>query len=143
MKVVICDQHGGFSLSLAGEIAYLSRKGETPFFYANPRVNGRTDFDSFVRVDPQSDERHFTVYTLLEDVGDSPSSEKLNAARWFNDRGIPRNDSDLVAVVEELGRRANGTHARLKVVEIPDGVEFEIHEYDGLEWVAETHRVWS
>jgi hypothetical protein len=28
------------------------------------------------------------------------------------------------------------------VVEIPDGVEWEIAEYDGLEWVAEKHRTW-
>ena len=30
----------------------------------------------------------------------------------------------------------------LKVVEIPDGVDWEIEEYDGEEWVSEKHRVW-
>lgn len=49
----------------------------------------------------------------------------------------------LVAVVEELGERANGQYADLKVVEIPDDVVWEIHEYDGNEWVAEAHRTWS
>jgi len=29
-----------------------------------------------------------------------------------------------------------------KVVEIPDDIEFVIEEYDGIEWVAEKHRVW-
>jgi hypothetical protein len=33
---------------------------------------------------------------------------------------IMRDDSDLVAVVEEFGRAANGPHANLAVVEIPD-----------------------
>jgi hypothetical protein len=58
-------------------------------------------------------------------------------------RNIERNDPALVQTVEELGKRANGSHADLKVVEIPDGVEFQIEEYDGLEWVAEVHKTWS
>jgi hypothetical protein len=53
-----------------------------------------------------------------------------------------RNDLDLVAVVEELGDKANGFSAELKVVEIPDDVDWEIANYDGMEHVAEKHRVW-
>lgn len=53
-----------------------------------------------------------------------------------------RSDPDLVAVVESLGGLANGKFAELKVVEIPDDVEWEINEYDGVEWVAEKHRTW-
>lgn len=49
----------------------------------------------------------------------------------------------LVKVVEELGKEANGTCAELKVVEIPDGIEWEIDEYDGMETVDEKHRSWS
>ena len=30
----------------------------------------------------------------------------------------------------------------LGIVEIPDGVEWEIEEYDGDEWVSEKHRKW-
>jgi len=56
---------------------------------------------------------------------------------------IERNDPDLVSVVEELGEKANGPDARLKVVEIPDYVEWYIEEYDGCEHVAEEHRRWS
>jgi hypothetical protein len=49
----------------------------------------------------------------------------------------------LIAVVEELGEAANGWAASLKIVEIPDGVEWFIHEYDGREHVAERHRTWN
>jgi hypothetical protein len=45
--------------------------------------------------------------------------------------------------VEELGEAANGSYARLKVVEIPDDVEWTIKEYDGDEWIAEKHRTWN
>lgn len=55
---------------------------------------------------------------------------------------IPRDDYDLVTIVEQLGKKANGEYAILKVVEIPADVEWEIAEYDGAEHVAEVHRTW-
>ena len=61
----------------------------------------------------------------------------------FYDRQIPRDDSVLVSIVEELGEKASSRYSNLRVVEIPDGVEWEIEEYDGNEWVAEKHRTWS
>ena len=53
-----------------------------------------------------------------------------------------RNDARLVECVETLGEEADGRFAELKVVEIPDDVEWEIEEYDGLESIHEVHRVW-
>jgi hypothetical protein len=49
----------------------------------------------------------------------------------------------IVRVVEELGAAANGPCAQLKVVVIPDGVDYEIAEYDGNEHIAEKHRTWG
>lgn len=54
----------------------------------------------------------------------------------FNDRADPT----LVQVVEELGPAA-GSDA-LKVVEVPDNVDWYIEEFDGKEHVAEVHRTW-
>ena len=54
-----------------------------------------------------------------------------------------RDDPELVKAVEELGKEANGRCAQLKIVSIPDDVEWIIGSYDGLEWVAEVHRTWS
>jgi len=53
-----------------------------------------------------------------------------------------RDDSDLIEAVKQLRKKANGDHASLKIVEIPDGIDWEIDEYDGMEWVAEKHRKW-
>ena len=54
-----------------------------------------------------------------------------------------RDDPNLVRVVECLGsEQASGRCAYLEVIEIPDDVEWEIMEYDGMEWVAEKHRTW-
>ena len=56
---------------------------------------------------------------------------------------ICRADSALVQVVEELGEESFDTYAELKIVEIPEDVDWYIHEYDGLEHVAERHRTWD
>lgn len=63
-------------------------------------------------------------------------------ADYFSVMDVPRNDPTLVAVVEKLGREACSEHSNLKVVEIPDDVEWTIEEYDGNEWIAEKHRTW-
>jgi hypothetical protein len=60
-----------------------------------------------------------------------------------HDFNIKRNDPILVEIVEQLGEAANEYLAELKVVEIPDDVQWTVEEYDGAEWVAEKHRTWS
>jgi len=55
---------------------------------------------------------------------------------------IDRADPKLIECVEALGSKADGTHANLKVIEIPDDIEYFIQEGGGLEWVAEKHRTW-
>jgi hypothetical protein len=65
---------------------------------------------------------HFYAYSLSED----------------------RNNPLLVEMVETLGSKmASGFCASLKVVEIPDGIEWEIDEYDGAESIHEVHQSWS
>ena len=71
---------------------------------------------------------------------------------WFNnnqepeniidDYMIPRNDPNLVSVVEDLGEESWGVYSELKVVEIPDDVSWEILDYDGVEMVSEVRRFW-
>ena len=66
----------------------------------------------------------------------------VNDADFF-DFDIDRDDRILVQVVEELGKLSWGSYSELKVVEVPDGVNWQIDDYDGREWVAETHRTWE
>jgi hypothetical protein len=61
----------------------------------------------------------------------------------FWDRDIPRDDPALVQIVQEIPREQGYRFADLKIVEIPDDVQWQIEEYDGKEWVAEKHRTWS
>jgi len=67
-----------------------------------------------------------------------------------------RADPSLVRIVEEMGDKANGQYAKLRIVDIPDDIamvcpvcgktadeDWEISEYDGFEHIAESHRTWG
>ena len=60
----------------------------------------------------------------------------------FGSWDIERNDPVLVKIVEELGGKSFGFAANLKIVEIPDDVNWEVVDYDGMEHIAEKHRTW-
>ena len=69
--------------------------------------------------------------------------KKIEDVNTIHVYDIDRADPDLVQVVEELGEESYDRYADLKIVEIPEDVDWYIHEYDGLEHVAERHRTWS
>lgn len=51
----------------------------------------------------------------------------------FSDHNIPRTDPVIIQIVREMGEKANGNCADLQIVPIPDGCEYYIDEYDGME----------
>lgn len=68
--------------------------------------------------------------------------EKKEEIYWEGD--FARDDKVLVEIVEALTpEKASGRFAFLKVVEIPDDVNWYVQEYDGKEWIAERHRTWG
>lgn len=114
MKVVINSDYGGFGLSDAAIREYALKKG----------------------------------YTLVEEkCGQFGHTNfykgEISDDNLFWDRDIPRDDADLVEIVQRMGEDANGRYAFLKVVEIPENVDWYIAEYDGREHIAERHRTWS
>lgn len=60
----------------------------------------------------------------------------------FNLYNMDRSDPFLIQVVEEMGKDADSNFSALKIVEIPDDIDWEIQDYDGMEWVAEKHETW-
>ncbi len=117
MKIVINTCYGGFGLS---QEAY-QKLNE----WGIPIVDYPTS-DNF------EDEK------VIFRGGFSESIPRLWDA-WLSDE---RDNPLLVRVVEELGDAANGPYAKLKVVEIPDGLDYIIDEYDGIETIHEPHRTW-
>lgn len=57
-------------------------------------------------------------------------------------RDIPRNDPLLLQVWDEMGDSMSASLCKIVEVKVPVGVEWDIEEYDGNEWVAEKHRTW-
>lgn len=51
-----------------------------------------------------------------------------------------RTDPIMIDVVEKLGQRANGRAAELVTIEVPDGYDYRINDYDGLESIYLTIR---
>jgi hypothetical protein len=57
---------------------------------------------------------------------------------------VARDDKVLIQVVEELGvEKAGDSFAKLKIVEVPVGTDWEIIDIDGLEFVVDRKRVWG
>lgn len=46
-----------------------------------------------------------------------------------------RDDPVLIDIVEELGEMANGFCAKLVIAEVPDGYDYSISDYDGMETI--------
>lgn len=140
MKVVINKCYGGYSLSPEAVEALAKRKGlEINWFDA--RLGRTPEFAPMTYEEAKLGRRvkDGELVFPVPIIGNDPKADDA----WFETRPEKRDDPDLVAVVEELGERANGDHAQLAVVEIPDDVEYSIQEYDGIEWIAEKHRTWS
>ena len=119
-KVVINVKYGGFGLSHEAIMRYGELKGLKIVTdgVRYDSLTGKPIYSSYY-IDSVKNENYFGLYDIED-----------------------RTDAALVQVVEELGELANGPHAQLKVVEIPDDVKWKIEEYDGCEWVAEKHRTW-
>ena len=113
-KIVINACHGGFNLSNTAVALYAEFAG--------------------LNITSKGDEFGWLRHYYLDGIEDND--------HYFSTSDIARDDPHLVAVVTELGEAANDHHSQLKIVEIPDDVEWEIGEYDGLEWIAEKHRTW-
>ena len=115
-KIAICADFGGFSVSKEAT-EWMAKRGSK-------------------RAIEELKESERDPYWYGFGIGESKEFEE-----GYSDHRS-RTDPDLIAAIETLGDRAR-RGSKLKVVEVPDGVEWYIHEYDGWESVHEVHRVWE
>jgi len=63
----------------------------------------------------------------------------VNGDEIVSENDIDRDDPTLIEVFEELGsERTSGQHGELKLIELPDGCEYDLTEYDGWESISNT-----
>jgi hypothetical protein len=84
----------------------------------------------------------FELSQAAKDLFTELSGINVEELRFMENMEQFRTNATLVRVVETLGDDAHA-RGKLKVVEIPDDILWHISEYDGMEWVAENHRMWS
>ncbi|WP_217597851.1 hypothetical protein [Cohnella sp. GbtcB17] len=130
MKIAINRCFGGFQLSHEGFLKLIERGWSVTVFNENVEA-----------ADPKADLIDMSSSKYYSRWSD-PASSHYSFTRGRDTKEL-RTNSDLIAVIEELGERANTQVSELKIVDIPDEIEWEISNYDGLERVEEAHRVWS
>lgn len=135
MKVAINACFGGFNLSrqaermlVAMECQHMKRYEPKEYF------GGKPNWEEEFKKDQERPEDGVWPRSLVIE------GMIINDDHRHNDgsRACPA----LVAVIETMGADANGPCAKLEVIEIPDGVDFVVEEYDGSESIHEKHRSW-
>ncbi|CAI8948190.1 RimK family alpha-L-glutamate ligase [Brevibacillus sp. IT-7CA2] len=128
MKIAINRCYGGFCLSNKGFLELIKRGWRVTVYN-----------DDFEPVDPTAE--------LIDKSGDERFRPMLDHSHYnfTADRSNKelRTHPDILAVIEELGPNANTLTSKLRIVEVPDDVDWIITDHDGFEQVEEVHRIWS
>lgn len=134
MEIVLNKCFGGFGLSNKAIVKIFKLKGITVYPYI---ADYGLDETKIIRIGSNTKHVSFGInnYLTIDPKVDSITLANYQEIKKYKpiDYEFKRTDKDLVAVVEELGDEANGDFAELVVVEIPDGYEYRIDEYDGIE----------
>jgi len=125
MKIAINSCYGGFSLSNR----VFERMIELGFPYYENSKEVPEDFKGHYIVKTRSGmfNDYYLTYKNLD----------------YDDYYSVRVDPILIRAIEELKSEASTRVSEIKIIEIPDDVEWDIDEYDGIESVHEKHQSWG
>jgi len=141
MKVAYNACFGGFGLSNLALTAFAKKKGIDLTWYEQVGYKHEGK-EKYIKADGVPEANGCRFCPLTDDFG-SEITELPKGKFYYPDfYDEQRSDHDLVSVIEELGNKANGMCADLRIQEIPDGAEFEIDEYDGNESVVPPRQNW-
>ena len=132
-EVVINDCYGGFSLSPLATLKLAKLKGKDCYFF------NYYNFRTYTPLTLEQAEKDVSWFAYSVPNPKDYNTEEI----YLPYEEIKRDDVDLIKVIKELGKKADGRFASLKIVKIPDNINYVIEEYDGMEHIAESHRTWS
>lgn len=127
-KVIYNSCYGGFGLSKEAIQRYWEIKGQQ--VWIEDGQWGCTVW--LVPPEERLEQKFGEKYTAMSRDERVAYNEAYSAQFWY-DRYVDRHDPALVQVVEELGDKANGKYAKLRIAEVSG--PYRIDEYDGFESV--------
>lgn len=135
MKIVLNGCYGGFGLSYEAMYLYLTVKGEKVYFYADLSTYNDDGKNHMYKRVPLNEIYNYKnalfIICTTEDQGDVLCNYPKSI---FHASDVDRSDPILVFVVETMGSNAaSGKYASLYVEDIPDGTQYKIDNYDGIE----------
>jgi hypothetical protein len=154
MKIVLNKCYGGFSLSPKAVQRMAELKGVSSYFF---KLDHKHDTYVPLSIEDATKSMFWVAFTV-SNPNDILASQKEWSTMTMEERQAQnkkyhtielshrpddRTDPILIQVVEELGTLADGSCAKLRIIEIPDDIEWELDEYDGMESVHEAHRSWG
>lgn len=136
-KVILNKCYGGFDVSKEAYMLYAKKKGLTLYLYESEFINKK-----FIYKKINNDDSIFRYY-FTKDMGDNIEISNEDYEKYcLYLRNEHREDPVLIEVIEELGEKANGRFGNLKIVEIPDDLDYVIDEYDGIETLHQRVQEW-
>ena len=150
MKVIINKGLGNFTLSNEALLLLIKLKPEavdkTPLkdsylFYDSTEEYKTISFkEGFFEYIPQfgNDSRSDDGVLIKDNIVYTFNTISLNTQKY-------RSDPVIISIIEELKEKANPHGGELKIIEIPEGVDFYIDSDDTFdtETVVERHRRWN
>jgi len=135
-KVILNKCYGGFEVSKGAYELYAKKKGLKLYRYESNFI-----YDKCFYKKTNSDNIFVSYFT--KDFGDNVQISDEDYGKYtLYLNGDYREDKTLIEVVEELGDKANGRCGNLKIVEIPDDLDYVIDEYDGIETLHQKVQEW-
>lgn len=142
MKIIKNTCYGGYRLSAAAKVEVAKRKGKELYFFNIHKEPITIEEASKALLALAYTVPNPYEYNIDKRGADGTYEEANKIADSIKIDFDDRTDPDCVAVVEEMGEKASSRFSQLVVVEIPDGIEWEIDEYDGIETIREVSRTW-
>lgn len=139
MKIVLNGCYGGFGLSYEAMVLYWHARCRDLYFYRDiSAYDGYSKVHKYERISladiqQQTKFNRLTgyIYCTTEDQGAFLDHFPEHVV---SDRDIDRTDPILISVVETMGSEAaSGRFAKLYIEEIPNGTQYKIDNYDGIE----------
>lgn len=142
MKVILNKCYGGFGVSKEAYKLYCKKIGKTAYFYKDEYIgNGVVNF--YRITDADFAEYNFSsFYCITKDYENKVNYHNIDKLDILYLNTEYRENTILIEVVEELGEKANGKYAQLEIVDIPNGMNYEIDDYDGIETLRPNVPTW-